>query len=416
MKKKPAVGIVSLGCPRNVVDSESILGRLHLKGYPIVDLENADIGIVNTCAFIDDAKKESIEAILALIDLKKKGTLKKIIVYGCLSQRYRQALAKELPQIDAFVGRVSLNHDTRVYTITPRHSVYLKICEGCVNHCSYCVIPHIKGKFTSLDEKSVVEQVKRFDAERVSELTIVGQDITGYGFDSGRKNGLAGLLKKILPYSGHIPWVRLLYLYPSRITDELVRVIADSPRVCKYIDMPIQHMNDRILARMNRKTRKSDIMKIIEKVRRRIPQVALRTSVIVGFPSETEKEFQELLHFVKEMQFERLGAFMYSREEGTVAYSLPRQVPTKEKVLRFDTLMAAQQEVASEVNQKFLGKRMEVIIDEKTEDGYLGRTQFDAPEVDGVVYVSSSRALKQGDIVRVDITDTLEYDLVGKAM
>jgi len=285
-----------------------------------------------------------------------------------------------------------------------------------VNHCSYCVIPHIKGKFTSLDEKSVVEQVKRFDAERVSELTIVGQDITGYGFDSGRKNGLAGLLKKILPYSGHIPWVRLLYLYPSRITDELVRVIADSPRVCKYIDMPIQHVNDRILARMNRKTRKSDIMKIIEKVRRRIPQVALRTSVIVGFPSETEKEFQELLHFVKEMQFERLGAFMYSREEGTVAYSLPRQVPTKEKVLRFDTLMAAQQEVASEVNQKFLGKRMEVIIDEKTVDGYLGRTQFDAPEVDGVVYVSSSRALKQGDIVRVDITDTLEYDLVGKAM
>ncbi len=410
------IGILNLGCPRNLVDSENILGRLNLKGYPITDVAKADIAIVNTCAFIEDAKRESIDAILSLIDLKKNGKLKKIIVYGCLVQRYKDKLRRELPEIDAFVGRVSLNHSQEAYQITPRHFAYVKICEGCINNCSYCIIPKIKSKFASLGMNSILERVDKLDREKVSEINIVGQDITGYGIDLYGVPKLAEVLGKISARVKNTGWIRLLYLYPSRISDDLLRLIKDEPRICKYIDVPIQHINDRILKLMRRDTKKKDILKLIEKIRKNIPGVALRTSLIVGFPSETEREFNELLKFIDDARFERLGAFVYSREEGTKAYGFEGQVPKKVKIGRFNAVMEKQKLISENLNKKFLGKQIDVIIDNIEDSRYLGRSQYDAPEVDGIVYVSSKKELKPGDFVKVKVTTTLEYDLAGEAV
>jgi len=413
---KNKVGILSLGCPRNLVDSENILGRLQSLGYAIVDMDKADVGIVNTCAFIDEAKRESIDAILDLIRLKESGKLKKVIVYGCLSQRYKEELRKELPEVDAFIGSVSLNHEVKRYPITSRHFAYLKICEGCINSCSYCVIPKIKGKFVSLEEEAILKKVARFSAEKLAELNIVGQDITGYGVDICGKPELTVILRRIVRQAKNIRWIRLLYLHPDRAGDDLLELIRVEPKLCKYIDLPIQHINDRILKLMNRSTGRAEIEKLIKKVRKSIPGVAIRTSVITGFPTETEQEFKELLDFIKETKFDRLGAFTYSAEEGTVAYGLKPQVPDEIKRERFDRIMAAQQEASVDNNRRLLGKTLEVLIDEKGEGSYLGRTQSDAPEVDGMVYVNSGRKLKPGDFVKVKITDTLEYDLVGDAL
>jgi len=428
------IGILSLGCPRNLVDSESILGGLSLKGYPIVDIDKADAAIVNTCCFIEDAKIESIDAILDLIDLKRKGKLKKIIVYGCLAQRYKDKLHKELPEVDAFVGKISLNHNLATFPLTPKHYAYVKICEGCINNCSYCIIPKIKGRFTSLDIDSILAKIERFDKNKVSEVNIIGQDITGYGLDLYRSPRLPGLLKKIIKKSPNIGWLRLLYLYPSRISDELLDLIKNEPKLCKYIDLPLQHINDRILNLMHRQTTKQDILRLIDKIRKKIPCIAIRTSVIVGFPSETEKDFKELLDFIEDVKFERLGAFIYSQEEGTQAYNFKNQIPDKIKRERFNTLMMQQQKISQDVNKNFLGKIVDVLIDEKEEDFYpalsnieaslcsrkggvyLGRSQYDAPEVDGQIYVDSKKALNAGDFVKVEITDTLEYDLVGKTL
>ncbi len=410
------VGILSLGCPRNLVDSETILGRLSLKGYKIVDIDKADVAIVNTCAFIEEAKRESIEAILDLADLKTQGRLKKIIVYGCLAQRYQDTLKKEIPEVDAFIGKVELGPEAKRFAITPRHFVYLKICEGCVNNCSFCVIPKIKGKFSSLDINSILKKVDNFSQERVSEINIIGQDISGYGLDLYGKVKLAEVVKKIALHAKNVGWIRLLYLYPSRVTDDLLKLIKDTPEICKYIDLPVQHINERILRLMNRKTSKKDILRLIEKVRKIIPEVALRTSLIVGFPSETDKEFKELLKFVEETKFERLGAFIYSREEDTPAYNFKGQVPQKTKSSRFNMIMAAQQKISTEINQKFMGQIIEVLIDSKEEGHYLGRSQYDAPEVDGLVYVHSKRLLKPGEFVKVKISATMEYDLVGEVI
>jgi ribosomal protein S12 methylthiotransferase len=411
---KSKIAIVSLGCPRNLVDSEHILGRLDLKGYRIVDADEADVAIVNTCSFVEDAKRESIDAILDLIRLKKDGNLKKVIVCGCLSERYKDRLRKQLPEVDAFVGSMALNHDKKRYALTPAHYAYLKICEGCINNCSYCVIPKIKSKFTSLDEETVLKKVREFDKNKVSELNIIGQDITGYGIDLYGKKKLATLLKKIAKTAKNIGWIRLLYLYPSRVSDELLSVIKDEPRICRYIDLPIQHINGRILKLMNRHTDKNRIVRLIEKIRKTIPDVGLRTSVIVGFPSETEKEFGELLDFIGDIKFERLGAFMYSPEETTAAYGFKGQVPEKIKRDRFNAIMSAQQSVSEDLNKRFLGQSLEVLIDEEIKGSYMGRTQYDAPDVDGAVYVKSCRPLKAGDFVKVRITDTMEYDLAGE--
>jgi ribosomal protein S12 methylthiotransferase len=413
---KSKIGILSLGCPRNLVDSENIIGRLSLKGYSVKDIAESDVAIVNTCAFIEEAKRESIDTILDLVRLKKEGKLKKVIVYGCLAQRYKDILRRELPEVDAFIGRVSINHELKRFPISPKHYAYLKICEGCVNNCSYCVIPKIKGRFISLDKEAILRKVRTLDKENISELNIIGQDITGYGTDIYGKSGLAGLLKDIEKESGDIGWIRLLYLNPERVSDELLKIIASSGKICKYVDLPLQHINDRILKLMNRKTPKLRILKLIDKIRKIIPGVAIRTSVIAGFPSETDKEFKELLDFIKEARFERLGAFIYSREEGTKAYNMKGQVPQKVKTERFDAIMSAQQDISLEINRAFLGKTAQVLIDEVEGDSFLARSQHDAPEVDGMVYVNSNKKLKPGDFVKVRITDTLEYDLVGETI
>ena len=409
------VGILSLGCPRNMVDSEIILSRLKSKDYVITDMEDAEIGIVNTCAFIKAAKEESIDAILNLLELKKQGRLKKVIVCGCLPQRYKDELHWELKEVDAFVGKVCLDQEKREFFLTPRHYAYLKICEGCVNRCSFCVIPGIKGDFTSRDAPSLVREAGELDKKGVKELNIIGQDITLYGRDLGGGRSLVKLVEGILKNT-KIRWIRLLYLYPSHISDELLDLIAREERICKYIDIPLQHINERILKAMNRRMTPGSIEKLIAKARKKVQGVALRTSLMVGFPTETDKEFKELLDFVEKTEFERLGVFTYSREEGTAAYDLKPQVPDKIKNERFDMIMAKQQEISRRVNGRFLGRTLEVLIDEKGEGHYLGRSYADAPEVDGNVFINTSYKVKAGDLVRCRITDTLEYDLVGEPL
>ena len=417
-KIRQRVGMLSLGCPRNLVDSENILGRLRSKGYTIVDMHKAEIGIVNTCSFIEDAKRESIDAILDLVKLKKSGRLKKILVYGCLVQRYKDKLIKLLPEIDAFLGCLSLNHSNCSFALTPSHYAYLKICEGCLNNCSYCVIPKIKKGFSSLEQDSVLDKVRIYQKRKLSELNIIGQDISGYGIDFSGRPGLAALLKKIVTQAKDIGWIRLLYLYPDsiRISDDLLDLIAEEPQICKYIDLPIQHINDRILKLMHRNTNKEDILRLIDKIRSKIPEVGLRTSLIVGFPKETDAQFQELVRFIEDVKFERLGVFMYSREEDTPAFDLSGQVNKKVKEERFNAVMLKQQEISRVVNQRFFGRVIDVLIDENKKDHYLGRTQWDAPEVDGLVYVKSKRKLIPGDFAKVMITDTMEYDLVGEVV
>jgi len=396
------------------VDAEALAGRLNFKGYSIVeDLALAQVVLVNTCAFIQDAKRESIDAILDLIELKKQGKLKKIIVYGCLAQRYKN-LAKQLPEVDAFVGTLGQNHESKRFPLTPKHYAYLKICEGCLNRCSYCVIPKIKGGLKSLDETTIIRKVKRFNQEKISELNIIGQDITGFGLDFGKKSRLTGLLRKIISNAPDIGWIRLLYLNPQRITNELLELITASAKVCKYIDLPVQHINNRILKSMNRPILRQEISALIKKIRRIIPGVYLRTSLIVGFPSETEKEFNELLSFVRETEFDRLGVFIYSREEGTPAYNFKGQIPPSLKQERLDRIMSAQREIAAGLNAEFLGRTIPVLVEEKQDGSYIGRSQGDAPEVDGAVYINTKQPLKEGKFIQVKITDTLEYDLVGE--
>lgn len=410
---KNKIGILNLGCPRNLVDAENILGRLNAKGYEIVDIDKAQVAIINTCAFIDDAKKESVDAILGLISLKKEGKLKKIIVAGCLAQRYRQKLKKQLPEIDAFVGTIALNHSTKRFPITPKHYAYLKICEGCLNNCSYCSIPSIKGKFTSLEVDALLDKAAVFNTEKISELNIIGQDISGFGMDLYGQRKLPELVYKIAKKAGSIGWIRLLYLYPDKIINELIEVIKDEPRICRYFDLPVQHISNRILKLMNRRITRNDILGLIRRIRKNIPDAAIRTSLIVGFPSETDKEFNELLEFMEEVRFERLGAFIYSREENTRAYSFKRQVLEKTKIERFNILMSLQQKISKDNNNKFLGKVIDVLIEQRKSGYYLGRSQYDAPEVDGLVYVNTTKNIRIGEFVKVKITDTLEYDLTG---
>jgi ribosomal protein S12 methylthiotransferase len=413
--KKARVGILSLGCSRNLVDSETIAGRLASKGFSIVDINDADIALVNTCAFVNDAKAESVDAILELIDAKKKGRLRKIIVQGCFSQRYKDVLASRLPEVDAFVGRISLDAADERFGLTPPHFAYLKICEGCVNQCSFCIIPRIKGKFQSLSPEALLQKVRRFDAQKISELNIIGQDITAYGRDIGRKTDLVFLLKKILKNAPHIGWFRLLYLYPSRVSDDLLRLMRDEQRICNYIDVPVQHASDRILKAMNRITTKKDILGLIARIRRFVPGAAIRTALITGFPGETDKDFKEMLSFINDAQFERLGVFMYSREEKTPAFDFPKQVPEKVKEARFNALMSAQQRISAAINSRYLGSVMDVLIDKRENSGmYQGRSQHDAPDVDGAVFVRSEKTLHPGEFVRVRVCDTLEYDLVGE--
>jgi len=442
-KNMPDIFLLSLGCPRNLVDSEVLAGKLKKQGFRVFhEFKKHSIAIINTCGFIDDAKNESIDSILELSQLKKKGSVSRLIVSGCLSQRYAKDLMRQFEEVDALFGSSSFmsipeylpeiingekvvvidesceflySHDTPRSILTPRHSVYVKIQEGCMNFCSYCVIPKIRGPFRSRTMDSVYEEVSHFKKAGAKEINLIGQDTTLYGFDRYKKLMLPALLKRLTPLMKS-RWIRILYTHPAHYSDELIEIVKDEPAICKYLDLPIQHISDKILKTMNRSVGRREIVLLLDKLRKKIPGVALRTTVMVGFPGETDEDFKELEDFVKEIQFERLGAFVYSQEEGTPAYDLPGQVPQKDKDKRLGRIMELQKRVSEANNRRLLGRTLKVIIDERDgsqPDRFIGRTEYDAPEVDGAVYVKSDKALKKGDFADVKIYDTLEYDLVG---
>ncbi len=414
------VGVINLGCARNLVDAQMMLGRLKKNGHRIVEAEQADTVIVNTCSFIAEARQESIDTILDLLELKKQGKVKKVIVAGCLAQRYGKDLVKEFKDVDAFVGTPTLNRDNmpEQMQLTPKHFAYVKICESCFNACSFCAIPKIKGKFVSRSIESIVKEVAQLDAQGVKEINIIGQDITAYGMDIYRQKSLARLLKELVKVTNNIQWIRLLYAFPAHVTDELIETIAAEPKICKYIDIPLQHVSDHILTEQNRNITTQGTLDLMAKFRS-IGNTFIRTTFIVGLPGETQADFDELKKFMVDSRFERVGVFIYSKEEDTAAKDMPNHVPDATKRKRMDELMSLQQGISKDIQQSFIGRQLRVLIDEKEKDSdnvYIGRSEYDAPEVDGVVYVHSDRVLKAGDFVDVEITDAYEYDLVGKVV
>lgn len=434
------IALESLGCSKNLVDAEIMMGILNRKGYKLVgDFEDADIILVNTCGFIESAKQESIDTILDLAQLKETGNLKLLIVTGCLAQRYAKELQAEIPEIDAIVGTgsyqqideiieglkkenniVSLNdiefaynEDLPRYVTTPDYMAYLKIGEGCDNHCTYCIIPKLRGKYRSRKMEDILREAKDLASKGVKELVVIAQDTTKYGFDLYNEAKLPQLLEELAQIEG-IKWIRIMYSYPESITEELVKVMKKYDNICNYFDMPIQHASNSVLKLMNRHTTKEDIKAKVEMIRSYIPDATLRTTIIVGFPGETEEDFKELVEFAKEVKFDRLGAFAYSREEDTPADKLPNHLEEDVKIRRRDELMLVQQEISKELNAQKVDNEYEVLIEEQIEDKvYIGRTQGDAEEIDSIVYVKSDNKLNLGDFVNVKINNALEYDLMG---
>ncbi|MDD4956768.1 MAG: 30S ribosomal protein S12 methylthiotransferase RimO [Candidatus Omnitrophica bacterium] len=436
--------LLSLGCPRNMIDSEVLLGLLEKKGVTIAESpEGTDIAIVNTCGFINDAKQESINYILELAEMKKLGDIKKLVVCGCLPQRYPLELREEIKEIDAIFGTADFiripdlwdrimsgrpvnevsaapdflyDHTYPRKLIPSKHFTYVKIQEGCSNRCSYCVIPDLKGPRRSRIVSSVEAEVKALRAEHgVREVILIGQDTTSFGMDRGVYGELAVLLRKLSPLVED-GWLRLLYTHPAHITEEIINIMADTPNICNYLDLPIQHISDRVLNDMNRRVTMQRIRDVLGFVRRKVPEVIIRTSVIAGFPGETENEFRQLMDFLREVKFDRLGAFVYSREEGTPAAKMSGQVPEKVKMERMAEIMALQQEISAENNMKYIGRTYRAIVDEIVEGSdteYIGRTYMDAPEVDGVMYIRG-KGLSAGDMVDVRVTGSMEYDLIGE--
>ena len=413
------VSIISLGCPRNLVDSEKLVSEFIKKGYRFQEnVLNSNTVIVNTCAFIEDAKKESVGSILRAIDAKKDGNIKKIIVAGCLSERYRKELAVEFKEVDEFKGVLKFNDSIgaisdRPLLLTPRHYAYIKISEGCANRCSYCIIPYLKGSYTSRPISSIKKEAEGLIKNGVKEIILIGQDTSLYGIDIYKKKNLSRLLKKLSGISKDI-WIRLLYLHPANLNMETIEVIRDNKNICRYIDLPLEHINDRILRQMARKIDKKRIISLIRRIRKEIPGVVIRTSFIVGFPGETDREFNELVSFAKEVKFEKLGVFKYSREEGTPAYDYKNQISEKEKQERFNRIMSVQQAISKKINERFIDKTLKALVDEKDRGCYTARTEYDAPDIDGLVYVAGKK-LKTGNFYNVKITDTYEYDLKGEA-
>ncbi|MCK4259631.1 MAG: 30S ribosomal protein S12 methylthiotransferase RimO [Halanaerobiales bacterium] len=437
-----SVGMVTLGCPKNQVDSEIMLGLLDQANFQLVeDLEDADVLVVNTCGFIESAKQESVNTILELNELKDQGCLKYLVVTGCLAQRYHNQLKEEMPEIDAILG--TGNFDKIVDVIkdgmdgkiqggvsrpefeyrkelpriitTPGYTAYVKIAEGCNNHCSYCIIPQLRGSLKSRSEEDIIEEVRKLVVNGVKEIILVAQDSTVYGIDRYGKPMLASLLKKMVKIDG-IHWIRIMYSYLDHMTDELIDVVAKEDKICKYLDLPIQHASDRILKLMNRPGTKADVKAMISKIRDKIPKVAIRTSLIVGFPGETEEDFGELVDFVKEIRFDRLGVFTYSREENTPADRLEGHLSEEVKEERWDELMSIQREIALEKNENLIDQCVEVLVEEvysEEEKVILGRTEWDAPEIDNLVYVHNCQA-QIGDWVKAIIVDAMEYDLLGE--
>lgn len=439
------VYLETLGCSKNQVDSEIMLGILNKHGFSLThDEAQADVIIINTCGFIESAKKESINTILNLAELKEDGNCKVLIVTGCLTQRYSKELSEEIPEVDAFLGTTNFNEIAEVVNRTigdkervvwadsidkavdydlpriltsPSYSAYLKIAEGCDNHCTYCIIPKLRGKYRSRPIEKIVNEARNLAENGVKELIIIAQDITRYGIDLYGNYQLIKLLEK-LSHIEKIKWIRLQYSYPDIVSDELIELIGSNDKICKYIDIPIQHCNNEILKKMNRRTTKAHILEVIKKLRKKIPNISLRTSLIVGFPGETDKKFSELYNFVKDIEFDRLGVFTYSMEEDTAAAKLPHQITEEVKENRRDKIMLIQRDISLKKNMDKIGKIYDILIEEKVENEnvYIGRTQFDAPEVDGVVYLNTGKKISIGEFVRAKITDALEYDLIGEVV
>ncbi|MBO5312603.1 MAG: 30S ribosomal protein S12 methylthiotransferase RimO [Clostridia bacterium] len=436
------VGFVSLGCPKNLLDTEVMLGHLASNGYEITPYEiEADIIVINTCAFIESAKKESIDNILDIAWLKENRNLKGIVVTGCLSERYREEILKELPEVDAVLGTGSIHSIVKAvqevekgkkYTeFKDKNSVelggdrivtsgdafaYLKISEGCNNVCTYCAIPYIRGKFRSRPMDELIEEAKELCSMGIKELIVIGQDTTAYGIDLYGEYKLHTLLSRLAKETD-IQWLRILYCYPDKITDELIKEFKENEKLVKYIDLPIQHINSRILKKMNRRGDSELIRSVIKKLRE-IEGMSIRSTAIVGFPTETEEEFTELCEFVREAKFDNFGAFPYSREEGTVAYSFDGQIDEQVKQDRYDIIMREQLYVTEEKSKSYIGKTVTVLCEgfDSASDSYFGRTYASAPEIDGKVFFFSNRKHDVGEMVEVEVVDAFDYDLTGKAL
>ena len=433
---------ISLGCDKNLTNSEEMLALLTENGHEIVDSEeDAEIIVINTCCFIHDAKEESIENILEMAEYKKAGTCKALIVTGCMAQRYKEEIIQEIPEVDAVLGTSSyrdilkaveeacagrhfeeyrdineLPEDSgRPVLTTGGHYGYLKIAEGCDKHCTYCIIPSLRGSFRSVPEERLLAQAEYMAEQGVKELILVAQETTVYGTDLYGKKTLHILLKKLCRIKG-IRWIRVLYCYPEEIYDELIQVMKEEKKICHYLDLPIQHASDKILKRMGRRTTRAQLTEIIEKLRREIPDIVLRTTLITGFPGETEADHQELMDFVDQMEFDRLGAFTYSPEEGTPAEKMTDQVPEELKEERRDEIMELQQEISLEKGNDRIGQELMVMIEGKVsgESAYIARTYGDAPKVDGYLFVQTGELLMTGDFAKVKVTGALEYDLIGE--
>ncbi len=440
------VGFVSLGCPKNQIDTEIMLKHLCDEGYEITgDETEADVVIINTCAFIESAKKEAIDNILDIAWLKKHNGLRGIIVTGCLAERYRESILEEFPEVDAVLGVGSIHNivdavrfvtekkkkksqkyssfedkeqvrlgGDRVLT-TPEYTAYIKIAEGCDNRCAYCAIPAIRGKFRSRPIEDIVAEAKQLEALGVRELTVVAQDTTRYGKDIYGEYSLHKLLRAITDAT-EIPWIRILYCYPDKITDELVAEMRDNPRILKYIDLPIQHISDRMLTAMNRHGDSKTVRETVAKLRREIPDIVIRTTFIVGFPGETEEDFEELLEFVKESKFEHAGVFTYSREEDTPAYDFEDQIDEQVKQDRMDIIMREQLDINEARNRGMIGKTITVLCEDfdPVSETHFGRSEADAPEIDGKVYFRADTRVAPGSFVKVKVRDVLDYDLIGR--
>ncbi|MGE5473190.1 MAG: 30S ribosomal protein S12 methylthiotransferase RimO [Ignavibacteriales bacterium] len=431
------IGVISLGCSKNLVDTEVILGNLARYGFQIVnDAQEADVIIVNTCGFIDTAKQEAINTILEMAEYRTKGKCQALIVIGCLVERYKEDIMKEIPEVDAVVrikdyseiieiikGLLKIKkYEKNILLVddyinrlrsTPPSVAYLKIAEGCDNKCSYCVIPSIRGQYISRKMEDILNEAQHLAKQGVKELTVIAQDTTRYGSDIYGEYKLPELLKKLCEIQG-IAWIRLMYAYPENVSDELIEVIKNESKICKYIDLPIQHINSRILKLMNRRSSGEQIRGLISNLKNKIPEITIRTSIIVGFPSETEEEFNELYDFIKESRFERLGVFAYSREEGTPAAKLKEQLPYKTKKARLSSVMKIQNQISKALNERLIGKNIDVLIEGTTTKGsYFGRTYRDAPEIDGFVYIKSKKELTPGKIESTKISKAAEYDLFG---
>ena len=431
------VGFISLGCTKNLIDTEMAIGLFKNNNYKIVNnVKEAEIIVINTCGFIESAKEEAINTILEMAEYKTKGSCKYLVVMGCLVQRYKKELQKALPEVDLFLSideyknfweeienlienKKENNDDQMEYLdrviTTGKTTTYLKIAEGCSNRCTYCAIPNIRGPYISRPFEEIIEEAKKLAKDGYNEIIVIAQDTTKYGIDLYGKSRFAELLSELAKIK-EFKWIRFLYAYPETITDELIEVVKNNENICKYFDIPIQHISDKVLKRMNRKTTGKDIENLIEKIKKEIPDAILRTSLIVGFPGETEEDFQALENFVSKAKFDKLGVFTYSKEEGTPAARLPEQIHYKTKQKRYNKIMEIAQKASKENLQKTLGKTYEVIIESKTFDNkyYIGRTYMDIPNEDGVVFVKNTKPISEGTWVKCEITDIKDYDLIGK--